>query len=139
MAMPSAVGAPIATNRMFVHTCRMLGDVCFSTISRPHARIASFQNPVPEVQRSIADEELMNGFGAAVVDSKRDFRDEPLELHVVGVRDEFTHDLMNASRSALILSFSVEQTPCGAPGYSFSVAFFTSFDDRFAEAAIGTI
>jgi len=46
---------------------------------------------------------------------------------------------INASRSAFTLSLSVEHIPCGAPGYTFSVAPFTSATDSSAEALIGTI
>ena len=47
--------------------------------------------------------------------------------------------LMNPSRSALIWSALVVGIPCGKPGYTFSVAFFTIFADIGAAAAIGTI
>ena len=47
--------------------------------------------------------------------------------------------LINASRSALIVSALVVGIPCGNPGYTFSVAPFTSFADCRAAAAIGTI
>src|SRR6266853_7020008 len=45
----------------------------------------------------------------------------------------------NASSSALIWSFKVEHMPWGAPGMTLSVAPFTSFADKRAESAIGTI
>jgi hypothetical protein len=47
--------------------------------------------------------------------------------------------LMNANRSALIVSALVVGIPWGKPGYIFSVEFFTSFADSGAAAAIGTI
>jgi hypothetical protein len=47
--------------------------------------------------------------------------------------------LTNASRSALIWSALVVGIPCGNPGYTLSVAPFTSFADWRAAAAIGTI
>ena len=37
--------------------------------------------------------------------------------------------LKNASRSALMTSACVVGIPCGKPGYTFNVAFFTSFAD----------
>src|SRR5712672_1031656 len=46
---------------------------------------------------------------------------------------------MNASRSALIWSAFVVGIPCGKPGYTLSVAFFTSFAESKAAAPIGTI
>src|SRR5882672_8423711 len=45
----------------------------------------------------------------------------------------------NASSSALIWSFKVEHMPWGAPGMTLSVAPFTTFADKRAESAIGTI
>src|SRR5258705_10125558 len=47
--------------------------------------------------------------------------------------------LRNASRSLLIWSALVVGIPCGKPGYTFSVAFFTIFEDIRAAAAMGTI
>src|ERR1700722_17652202 len=47
--------------------------------------------------------------------------------------------LINASRSALIVSAWVVGIPCGKPGYTLRVAPFTSFEDCRADAAIGTI
>jgi|SRR5580704_9954688 hypothetical protein len=46
---------------------------------------------------------------------------------------------MNASKSALIWSALVVGIPWGKPGYTFSVAPFTSFADNGADATIGTI
>ena len=46
---------------------------------------------------------------------------------------------MNASRSALIWSALVVGIPCGKPGYTLSVAPFTSFADCRAAAPMGTI
>src|SRR5471030_568770 len=46
---------------------------------------------------------------------------------------------MKASRSALTLSFSVVHRPCGALGYTSSLAVCSSLDDSMAESAIGTI
>src|SRR6266436_9523814 len=45
----------------------------------------------------------------------------------------------NASSSALIWFFKVEHMPWGPPGMTLSVALFTSFADKSAESAIGTI
>jgi hypothetical protein len=47
--------------------------------------------------------------------------------------------LMNASRSALIWSLLTVHIPWEKPGYTLSVEPFTSFDDKSADAAIGTI
>src|SRR5258705_13674615 len=47
--------------------------------------------------------------------------------------------LKNARRSALIWSALVVGIPCGKPGYTFSVAFFTIFADIRPAAPIGTI
>ena len=47
--------------------------------------------------------------------------------------------LKKASSSALILSFTVDTIPCGAPGMTFKVAPLTSLDDKRAESLIGTI
>src|SRR5258707_8523792 len=47
--------------------------------------------------------------------------------------------LINASRSALIWSALVVGIPCGKPGYTLSVAPFTSFEDCKAAAPMGTI
>ena len=45
----------------------------------------------------------------------------------------------NASSSALIWSLRVEHMPCGAPGIIFRVAPLTSFEERRADAPMGTI
>src|SRR5439155_2283878 len=47
--------------------------------------------------------------------------------------------LKNANRSALIWSALVVGMPCGNPGYTFSVAFFTIFAEIRADAPMGTI
>src|SRR5215469_13655883 len=47
--------------------------------------------------------------------------------------------LKKANNSALISSFKVDTIPCGAPGMIFRIDPFTSFEDRRAEARIGTI
>jgi len=47
--------------------------------------------------------------------------------------------LKKASNSELISSFRVETIPCGAPWITFNLEPLTSFDERRAEAAIGTI
>jgi hypothetical protein len=47
--------------------------------------------------------------------------------------------LKKASRSALIWDAWVVGMPCGKPGYTFSVAFFSIFADMGPAAAIGTI
>jgi hypothetical protein len=46
--------------------------------------------------------------------------------------------LMKASSSGLMISGCVVHTPCGSPGYTFNVAFLTSFAASGAQSAIGT-
>ena len=51
----------------------------------------------------------------------------------------FEFCLMNASRSALMVSAWVVGIPCGKPGYTLRVAPFTNFADCMAAAPMGTI